>query len=86
MLIRYHPSEKQKATKLIVSKDYPKIATVSQTDLPIDRVVKVIKLKPNPDYPKHTPKGGNGCQTEEWKAGNVRQASYRSNNYEVRDG
>jgi hypothetical protein len=32
----------------------------SQTDLPIDRTVKVIKLQPNPDYPKTTPKGGTG--------------------------
>jgi hypothetical protein len=32
----------------------------SQTDLPIEQVVKVIELKPNPDYPKTTPKGGNG--------------------------
>jgi hypothetical protein len=32
----------------------------SQTDLPIEQVVKVIELKPNPDYPKTTPKGGTG--------------------------
>ena len=32
----------------------------SQTDLPIDQVVKVIELKPNADYPKTTPKGGTG--------------------------
>ena len=32
----------------------------SQTDLPIDRVVKVIELQPNSDYPKTTPKGGTG--------------------------
>jgi hypothetical protein len=32
----------------------------SQTDLPIEQVVKVIKQKPNPDYPKTTPKGGKG--------------------------
>jgi hypothetical protein len=32
----------------------------SQTDLPIEQLVKVIDLKPNPDYPKTTPKGGTG--------------------------
>ena len=32
----------------------------SQTDLPIGQVVKVVELKPNPDYPKTTPKGGTG--------------------------
>lgn len=32
----------------------------SQADLPIEQVVKVIKQKPNPDYPKTTPKGGTG--------------------------
>ncbi len=32
----------------------------SQTDLPIEHFVKVIELKPNPDYPKTTPKGGTG--------------------------
>ena len=32
----------------------------SQTDLPIEQVVKVIDLKPNPDYPKTTPKSGTG--------------------------
>jgi hypothetical protein len=32
----------------------------SQADLPIEQVVKVIELKPNPDYPKTTPKGGTG--------------------------
>ena len=32
----------------------------SQTDLPIGQVVKVIELKPNPGYPKTTPKGGTG--------------------------
>ncbi len=32
----------------------------SETDLPIDRVVKVLKLQLNPDYPKTTPKGGTG--------------------------
>lgn len=32
----------------------------SQTESPIERVVKVIELKPNPDYPKTTPKGGTG--------------------------
>lgn len=32
----------------------------SQTDLPIEQVVKVIELKTNPDYPKTTPKGGTG--------------------------
>ena len=32
----------------------------SQTDLPIEQVVKVIEQKPNPDYPKTTPKGGTG--------------------------
>ncbi len=32
----------------------------SQTDLPIDQVVKVIEQKPNPNYPKTTPKGGTG--------------------------
>jgi hypothetical protein len=30
------------------------------TDLPVDQVVHVIELKPNPDYPKTTPKGGTG--------------------------
>jgi hypothetical protein len=32
----------------------------SQTDLPIEQVVKVIEQKLNPDYPKTTPKGGTG--------------------------
>ena len=32
----------------------------SQTDIPIDRVVKVLKLQLNPDYPNTTPKGGTG--------------------------
>jgi hypothetical protein len=32
----------------------------SHTDLPIDQVVKVIEMTPNPDYPKTTPKGGTG--------------------------
>ncbi len=32
----------------------------SQTDLPIEQVVKVIEQKPNADYPKSTPKGGTG--------------------------
>jgi hypothetical protein len=32
----------------------------SPTDLPFEQVVKVIELKPNPDYPKTTPKGGTG--------------------------
>jgi hypothetical protein len=32
----------------------------SETDLPIDRGVKVLKLQLNPDYPKTTPKGGTG--------------------------
>ena len=32
----------------------------SQTDLPIEQVVKVIEQKLNPDYPKTTPKGGKG--------------------------
>jgi polygalacturonase len=32
----------------------------SQTDLPIEQVVKVIVQKPNPDYPQTTPKGGTG--------------------------
>ncbi len=32
----------------------------SQTDLPIDRVVRVIEQKLNPAYPKTTPKGGTG--------------------------
>lgn len=32
----------------------------SEADLPIGQVVKVIELKPNPDYPKTTPKGGTG--------------------------
>ena len=32
----------------------------SQADLPIEKVVKVIEQKPNPDYPKTTPKGGMG--------------------------
>jgi len=34
--------------------------TDSQTALPIEQVVKVIEQKPNPDYPKTTPKGGIG--------------------------
>jgi hypothetical protein len=29
-------------------------------DLPLDRLVKVVELTPNPDYPKTTPKGGTG--------------------------
>jgi hypothetical protein len=32
----------------------------SQSDLPIDQVLNVIEQKPNPDYPKTTPKGGTG--------------------------
>ena len=32
----------------------------SPTDLPFDQAVKVIVQKPNPDYPKTTPKGGSG--------------------------
>ena len=32
----------------------------STSNLPLDRVVKVIEQKPNPDYPKTTPKGGTG--------------------------
>lgn len=32
----------------------------SPTDLPFEKVVKVIELKPNLDYPKTTPKGGMG--------------------------
>lgn len=32
----------------------------SETDLPIEQVVKVIEQKPNPDYPGTTPKGGTG--------------------------
>lgn len=32
----------------------------SQTELPIERVVRVIEQKRNPDYPKTTPKGGTG--------------------------
>ena len=32
----------------------------SPTDLPFDQAVKVIVQKPNPDYPKTTPKGGTG--------------------------
>jgi acetyl esterase/lipase len=32
----------------------------SQTDLPIEQVVKVIELRPNLNYPKTTPKGGTG--------------------------
>jgi hypothetical protein len=32
----------------------------AQIDLPMEKAVKVIKQKPNPDYPKTTPKGGTG--------------------------
>ena len=32
----------------------------SAVDLPIEQVVSVIEQKPNPDYPKTTPKGGTG--------------------------
>jgi acetyl esterase len=32
----------------------------AQTDLPVEKAVKVIEQKPNPDYPKTTPKGGTG--------------------------
>ena len=32
----------------------------SPSDLPFDQAVKVIVQKPNPDYPKTTPKGGTG--------------------------
>jgi hypothetical protein len=32
----------------------------AQTDVRIEQVVKVIEQKPNPDYPKTTPKGGIG--------------------------
>ena len=31
-----------------------------QDEVPIEQVVRVIKLKPNPDYPKTTPRGGTG--------------------------
>jgi hypothetical protein len=34
----------------------------SQTDLPIEQVVKVIEQKPNPDYPKTTPRRSS-CRT-----------------------
>lgn len=30
------------------------------SDLPVEQVVKVVELKPNPAYPKTTPKGGTG--------------------------
>ena len=29
-------------------------------DLPLDRLVKVVELKPNPNYPQTTPQGGTG--------------------------
>jgi len=29
-------------------------------DLSLDRMVKVVELTPNPDYPKTAPKGGTG--------------------------
>jgi hypothetical protein len=32
----------------------------AQADLPVEQVIKVIEQKPNPDYPKTTPKGGTG--------------------------
>uniref|UniRef100_UPI0037848120 hypothetical protein n=1 Tax=Prosthecobacter sp. TaxID=1965333 RepID=UPI0037848120 len=32
----------------------------AHSDLPIEQVVKLIEQKPNPDYPKTTPKGGTG--------------------------
>ncbi len=32
----------------------------SQTDLPLEQIVRVIEQSPNPDYPKTTPKGGTG--------------------------
>ena len=32
----------------------------SQTELPMERVVRVIEQKLNPDYPKTTPRGGTG--------------------------
>jgi hypothetical protein len=32
----------------------------SETDLPMEQVVKVVEQKPNPAYPKTTPKGGTG--------------------------
>jgi hypothetical protein len=32
----------------------------SQADLPVEQVVCVIEQKPNPDYPKTTPRGGTG--------------------------
>ena len=32
----------------------------AETDLSMEQVVHVIELKPNPDYPKTTPKGGTG--------------------------
>ena len=35
----------------------------SPNDLPFDQAVKVIVQKPNPDYPKTTPKGGTGKAT-----------------------
>jgi len=30
------------------------------SDLPVEKVVKAVELKPNPDYPNTTPKGGTG--------------------------
>jgi len=35
----------------------------SPADLPFDQAVKVVVQKPNPDYPKTTPKGGTGKAT-----------------------
>ena len=32
----------------------------SEADLPVEQLVKVIELKPNPAYPGTTPKGGTG--------------------------
>jgi hypothetical protein len=32
----------------------------ARADLPLEQLVKVIEMKPNPDYPKTTPRGGKG--------------------------
>jgi hypothetical protein len=32
----------------------------AQTDLPIEKVIRVIEQKPNTNYPMTTPKGGTG--------------------------
>jgi len=34
------------------------VAAGAAEDLPVERLVNVVELKPNPDYPQTTPQGG----------------------------